>query len=155
MHARAKKNLGRRLSEWAPARPSSPRGKFPLAAPCYRSGAILAILASSACVSNGSPPPAPTQEAPTENRALQPVAPAPTGGQAGVRDDTSRWSSAAPSQAELRQQLKALPDSVLMGTDVRRFRVGDRIRFEFAGHLELGEVIEHPTSATADLQPRS
>jgi hypothetical protein len=23
-----------------------------------------------------------------------------------------------------------------------RFRVGDRIRFEFAGHLELGEVIE-------------
>jgi hypothetical protein len=60
MHAHANKNPGRLLSAWAPARPSGPtRGKRPLVAPPHPSIAIFAILASLACVSNGSPPPAP------------------------------------------------------------------------------------------------
>jgi hypothetical protein len=120
MHAHANKNPGRLLSAWAPARPSGPtRGKRPLVAPPHPSIAIFAILASLACVSNGSPPPAPSKEAPTEDRgALQPVTPAPTQQQARARDNTSPGSNARPSGAELRQQLAPLPNSVLVGTDI-------------------------------------
>jgi hypothetical protein len=118
MHALTTKNVGCRPSEWSPARPPSPIGIPALARSLQKGAAILATLAVVACVSNGSPPPAPSQEAPGESRALQPsVTPQPPVPAPPAQASPSRGSDGAPT-ADLKQQLGTLPDSVLMGTDV-------------------------------------
>jgi hypothetical protein len=82
------------------------------------SAGIAALLSFLACVSNGSPPPAPSPEASSEGRALVPAAaptqPAPTAAQVSP----SPGSSSPAAAAELSRELSALPDNVLVGTDV-------------------------------------
>jgi hypothetical protein len=116
MHARTTRRVGCRASEWSPARPSSPKRMPALPRSLQKGAALLATLVAVACVSNGSPPPAPSQEAPSESRPLQPsVTPQPAA--APAQTSASRGSGGSPA-ADLKQQLGTLPDSVLVGTDV-------------------------------------
>jgi hypothetical protein len=79
---------------------------------------IAGLLLFLACVSNGSPPPAPSPEASSEGRAIEPAPartpPAPT----SPRASPSAGSSSPAAAAELRRELSALPVNVLAGTDV-------------------------------------
>jgi hypothetical protein len=112
--------LSRPTSGWAPAQGASPfMGPSSVAVWNRTNSTGIAVLLSFlGCVSNGSPPPAPSPEASSEGRALVPAAaqtqPAPTAAQASP----SSVSSSSAAAAELSRDLSALPDNVLVGTDV-------------------------------------
>jgi hypothetical protein len=112
--------LSRPMSEWAPAQGASPStGPSSVEVGNRTNNAgIAALLTFLACVSNGSPPPAASPEASSEGQALEPsnapTQPAPTAAHVGPSPESS--SPAAP--AELNRELSALPDNVLVGTDL-------------------------------------
>jgi hypothetical protein len=85
--------------------------------------ALLAIatLSCVACATKRSPPPAPSREASSEERTLQPAAKASTPevrapAQSSV--SASNPTNARPTAADWKRDLNTLPDSVLVGTDV-------------------------------------
>jgi hypothetical protein len=108
------------MSGWAPAQGASPPTSSSSVAVGNRTNnaGIAVLLSFLGCVSNGSPPPAPSPEASSEGQALEPskapTQPAPTA--AHVSPSPGSSSPAAP--AELNRELSALPDNVLVGTDV-------------------------------------
>jgi hypothetical protein len=112
--------LSRPTSGWAPAQGASPSAEPSPIAIWNRanSAGVAVLLCFLGCVSNGSPPPAPSPEASSEGRAIVPAAaptqPAPTAAQI----NPAPGSSSRAAAAELSRELSALPDNVLVGTDV-------------------------------------
>lgn len=112
--------LSRPTSGWAPVQGASPSVEPSFVAVRNRtnSAGIAVLLSFLGCVSNGSPPPAPSPEASSEGQALEPskapTQPAPTAAQVSP----SSGSSSPAAAADLSRELTALPDNVLVGTDV-------------------------------------
>jgi hypothetical protein len=103
----------------APSKPASvPMGAI-LVAPFWRAGGTtITALALVACVSSGSPPPSPSDEAVSKSQTQRPVA-APTSPTSTASETEPPAGSSPPAPvADLKRELSALPDSVLVGTDV-------------------------------------
>jgi hypothetical protein len=101
-------------SEWAD--PSTGPGLVGVSS--RTNGAIIAaVLSFLACVSNGSPPPAPGPEASSDGRAHESTVAPKLTPQPAQASPSPASNSPAPA-TELSRELSALPDSVLVGTDV-------------------------------------
>jgi hypothetical protein len=99
---------------WGPAKRVSPSLGAVAASNRKNSATLAMLLACLSCVSNGSPPPAPSPEVSSEGLAVQ--SPPPPTQPAPAQASPSPGPPAAA--AELSRELSALPESVLVGTDV-------------------------------------